>query len=101
MIHSVFRYSYGQPVKGTWAALIEVTEREIYYFRDGRRLVGPTTLLRNGVLDARTGCHSLKLPSDQLGIFQFNHGVLKTVKVGSRPMLRPAIDHYSDFVTGV
>ena len=77
--YSVYRYSYGQPVRGNWTAVIEVTDEDAPWF--SRPPVKPITLLRNGVLDVETGCYSLKLPSDQLGVLKYDGSYDKTVKV--------------------
>ena len=67
------RYSYGQPVRGTWSATIQVTTSNWRYnneWWDSDRDVGAIvkTMERKGTLDAATGCSQLKVAGDGLGL---------------------------------
>ena len=76
------RYSYGQPVKGTWRATVEVTSNKGRYYRWRMQPpVAPIKLERKGSLNDDTGCYSLKLSGDDLGITKFDGTIDKNIEV--------------------
>lgn len=76
-----YRYSYGQPVKGTWRAEVTVTNSGRYYRWRGRPDVQPLSFERKGVLNEDNGCHSMKLSGEELGISTYDGTIDKTIKV--------------------
>ena len=82
----IHRYSYGQPVRGSMKANIKVKSSARFYHRrysHSGETISDVEIDREGALNGETGCHTLKLSGDQLGITNYRSHVQKTLQVGS------------------
>lgn len=68
-------------MKGKWKANITASSEAIYWSWDSEKKIAPIQLTREGALNGDTGCYTMKLPGDQLGVSSYESSIKKTIKV--------------------